>query len=219
MDKRQTSSGSRSANPQGWSKGMAIVEYSTPEEAGTAVATLHGSIFGTRTLVVEPWTDHGKPPPQVENPGESKGKYGGKSSGKDSGKDSGKGKGKGDSTSNSWGITLPWEKNRSTKAGKGGGKAGESKNPACKVYVGQLAYSTTWQDLTEHFSQVGTVVYSKIIMDTAKGKSKSANPDGWSKGMGIVEFSSPQEAQLAMMKLGGTTLHGRQIVVDEWKND
>lgn len=102
-------------------------------------------------------------------------------------------------------------------AGKGGGKKG-SQNPTCKVYVGELPYSATWQDLKDHFAQAGTVTYTKIIMDQVMGKAKgkSANRDGWSKGMGIVEFSSPQEAQTAVTMLNGSKMGERTIKVDKW---
>eukprot|EP00927_Polykrikos_kofoidii_P075463 TRINITY_DN7169_c0_g2_i1.p1 TRINITY_DN7169_c0_g2~~TRINITY_DN7169_c0_g2_i1.p1 ORF type:complete len:282 (+),score=45.05 TRINITY_DN7169_c0_g2_i1:74-919(+) len=216
MDKGQV--GGRSANPDGWSKGMALVEYATPQEAANAVAVLSGSVLGTRSLSVEPWIDYGRPPPQAargDNFSGCTGKGVKAKGGVDVGKNWANKHDTWASSGKSWGITLSWE----TKGkGKGGGKSNQSRNPACKVFVGQLAYSTTWQELTQHFSQVGTVTYSKIIMEQGKGKGwNGANPDGWSKGMGIVEFSTPAEAQLAIATLSGSILADRQLVVDEWK--
>jgi len=174
------------ANADGWSKGMGMVEFSSAEEAQAAIKLLNGSSIKERSISVEPWTSHDGPDPQKPAASPFKG--------------AAKGAFKG--------------------AAKGGGKKG-SQNPTCKVYVGQLPYSTTWQDLKDHFGQAGTVTYTKINVDQAKGwtKGKGANPDGWSKGTGIVEFSSPDEASAALTMLNGSTLGGRSIVVDKWLMD
>lgn len=186
---KQKGVGKGTANPEGWSKGMGMVEFSTEKEARLAIAVLNGTQVGGRHISVEPWTDHGQPPPKQPGPSATIAQVG-------------KGKAKAEA----------WNK------GKGAGKTwtSDSRNPSCKVYVGQLPYSTTWQDLKDHFMQVGTVVYTKILVDKAKGGKGGANPDGWSKGMGIVEFDTPEEAQLAVSTLNGTEIGGRAIVVDAW---
>merc|ERR1712032_1182045 len=109
--------------------------------------------------------------------------------------------------------------------GKGGGKGFGGKGawnkpqvpkaPAeNKVYVDFLAYKTTWEGLKQHFSKAGTVAYAKV--NCQPGMFGSANPNGWSKGNGLVVFNSPQEALNAVSLLNGSTLDGRQITVSAW---
>lgn len=189
MEKDKGQGKGRTANPEGFSKGMGIVEFSSAEEAQMAIAKLDGSVVKDRSISVEPWTSHDGPDPQKPSAPPRAFK----------GADKGKGASK----------------------GKGGGKKG-SQNPSCKVFVGQLPYSTTWQDLKDHFSQAGTVTYTKIIMEENKGKGKkgrSANPEGFSKGMGIVEFSTPEEVHAAVTMLNGSRMGERTIVVDKWTAD
>lgn len=75
-----------------------------------------------------------------------------------------------------------------------------------KLYVGRLPYSTTDQDLTDLFSQLGSVVSATVIIDRETGRSK---------GFGFVEMSNDQEAQNAISQLNNSTLEGRTIVVNE----
>jgi RNA recognition motif-containing protein len=60
--------------------------------------------------------------------------------------------------------------------------------------------------LTDYFSQVGTVVSAKVIVDRDSNRSK---------GFGFVEMSSDDEAKAAIDKLNGTELDGRPITVNE----
>jgi RNA recognition motif-containing protein len=74
-----------------------------------------------------------------------------------------------------------------------------------KLYVGNLPFSVTEDQLTSLFSQFGTVESVKIVKDTF---------DGRSKGFGFVEMSSNDEAELASKNLNGTEFEGRSIRVD-----
>jgi len=89
--------------------------------------------------------------------------------------------------------------------GGGGGNGGGSSG--CRVFVGNLAFSVSWQDLKDHMRKVGDVLHCDVLSDpgTAMG----------SKGCGIVEFSSPSEAQRAIRELTETELRGRKIFVRE----
>ena len=60
---------------------------------------------------------------------------------------------------------------------------------AKKLYVGGLPYSTTNDELKDHFSAAGSVDSAVIIMDKMSGRSK---------GFGFVEMSSDEEAQNAI---------------------
>lgn len=77
---------------------------------------------------------------------------------------------------------------------------------AKKLYVGNLPYSVTQDDLQQIFSQAGQVESAMVITDKFSGRSK---------GFGFVEMSSDEEAQKAIETLHGTDVQGRQIVVNE----
>ena len=75
-----------------------------------------------------------------------------------------------------------------------------------KLYVGNLAFSTTQDALQQLFAQAGTVESATIISDRVTGRSK---------GFGFVEMASDQEATDAITKLNGQEIEGRAIVVSE----
>ncbi len=75
-----------------------------------------------------------------------------------------------------------------------------------KLYVGSLPYSTTEQQLTELFSQHGTVQSAKVITDRFTGQSR---------GFAFVEMATSDEAQKAIAALHGSELGGRTLVVNE----
>ncbi|MEQ1877510.1 MAG: RNA-binding protein [Bdellovibrionia bacterium] len=77
-----------------------------------------------------------------------------------------------------------------------------------KLYVGNLAFSVTDQDLQTTFAAFGTVESSKVITDRDTGRSK---------GFGFVEMSSESEAATAITKLNGTEQNGRALTVSEAK--
>lgn len=79
-----------------------------------------------------------------------------------------------------------------------------------RVYVGNLAWEVSWQDLKDHMKTTGLDVVRTNIMQT---------PDGRSKGCGIAEFSTFEDAQQAVLDLNDTELHGRQIFVREDRED
>ncbi|MBS1962384.1 MAG: RNA-binding protein [Bdellovibrionales bacterium] len=77
-----------------------------------------------------------------------------------------------------------------------------------KLYVGNLPFSATEAELTEAFSQCGTVTSAKIITDRETGRSK---------GFGFVEMSSDAEANDAITKFNGADYAGRPMTVNEAK--
>jgi len=74
-----------------------------------------------------------------------------------------------------------------------------------KLYVGNLSYSTTEQDLQELFGQAGTVVSSTIIKDRETKRSK---------GFGFVEMSSQAEAENAIKMFNAYSLGNRELTVN-----
>ena len=75
-----------------------------------------------------------------------------------------------------------------------------------KLYVGNLAYSTTDSELQQMFEAHGTVQSAQVIMDRDTGRSK---------GFGFVEMGSDQEAQAAIAALNGKEVGGRTLTVNE----
>ena len=75
-----------------------------------------------------------------------------------------------------------------------------------KLYVGNLAFGATSEDLEQLFSEVGTPTSASVITDRATGRSR---------GFGFVEMSSPTEAQQAINTLNGRELQGRTLNVSE----
>lgn len=74
-----------------------------------------------------------------------------------------------------------------------------------KVYVGNLSYSTTEQDLRELFAQAGTVASVALIKDRDTGQSK---------GFAFVEMSTQSEAEKAIQTYNGYTLADRPLKVN-----
>jgi cold-inducible RNA-binding protein len=77
-----------------------------------------------------------------------------------------------------------------------------------KLYVGNLSFNTSNQDLNELFGQVGTVVSSNIIEDRETGRSR---------GFGFVEMSSKSEGETAIAQFDGKEIDGRTLKVNEAK--
>lgn len=75
-----------------------------------------------------------------------------------------------------------------------------------KLFVGNIDYNATENDLQDHFSRAGTVLSVNILHDRATGKSR---------GFGFVEMSSPDEAQKAVAELHGSEFAGRKLTVNE----
>jgi cold-inducible RNA-binding protein len=75
-----------------------------------------------------------------------------------------------------------------------------------KLYVGNLSYEVTQQDLEGLFAQAGTCESVAVIMDRTTGQSR---------GFGFVEMSSGAEAQKAMQQFNGHDLKGRALKVNE----
>ena len=72
------------------------------------------------------------------------------------------------------------------------------------IYVGNISWGLTDQDLENVFAEHGTVESAKIITDRATGRSR---------GFGFVEMSDGAEA--AIEALNGTEVDGRELVVNE----
>lgn len=75
-----------------------------------------------------------------------------------------------------------------------------------KLYVGNLPYSTTGEDLRQLFSASGTVESSDVLEDRETGRSR---------GFGFVEMSSREEGEAAIEQFNGKEYQGRTLTVNE----
>ena len=74
-----------------------------------------------------------------------------------------------------------------------------------KLFVGNLSFNTTENDLQEAFAAHGTVVEANLMMDRMSGRSR---------GFAFVTMSTPEEAQKAIAAMNGATLASRQLTVN-----
>ncbi|HET6975462.1 MAG TPA: RNA-binding protein [Pyrinomonadaceae bacterium] len=77
-----------------------------------------------------------------------------------------------------------------------------------KLYVGNLAFQTTSEDLQELFAQAGTVSSASVVEDRMTGRSR---------GFAFVEMATPEEAAAAIEQMNGRELAGRALKVNEAK--
>jgi cold-inducible RNA-binding protein len=77
-----------------------------------------------------------------------------------------------------------------------------------KLYVGNLSFQTSSEDLQDLFSQAGTVESASVVEDRDTGRSR---------GFGFVEMSSREEGEAAIQQLNGKEVGGRALNVNEAK--
>ena len=75
-----------------------------------------------------------------------------------------------------------------------------------KLYVGNLSFQTSSEDLQELFAKAGTVESATVVEDRETGRSR---------GFGFVEMATKEEAQKAVEMLNGRLFRDRNLVVDE----
>lgn len=77
-----------------------------------------------------------------------------------------------------------------------------------RLFIGNLPYTATENDLQDHFAQAGVVVSAKIMLDRMTGRSR---------GFGFVEMASDDEAQKAISLFNKKEFQGRPLTVDPAK--
>src|SRR3712207_1299474 len=75
-----------------------------------------------------------------------------------------------------------------------------------KLYVGNLSFQTSSEDLQQLFGQAGTVESASVVEDRDTGRSR---------GFGFVEMSSNEEGQAAIQQFNGKEVNGRSLTVNE----
>jgi cold-inducible RNA-binding protein len=74
-----------------------------------------------------------------------------------------------------------------------------------KLFVGNLSFNTTENDLQDAFAAHGTVVEANLMMDRATGRPR---------GFGFVTMGTEEETQKAMTALNGASMDGRNLTVN-----
>src|ERR671916_1989866 len=77
---------------------------------------------------------------------------------------------------------------------------------AMKLYVGNLSFQTSSEDLQQLFGQAGNVESASVVEDRETGRSR---------GFGFVEMSSNEEGQAAIQQFNGKEVNGRNLTVNE----
>jgi len=77
-----------------------------------------------------------------------------------------------------------------------------------KLFVGNISFNTTENDLQDAFAAHGTVVEANLMTDRATGRPR---------GFGFVTMGTPEEAQAAINGLNGASVDGRALTVSEAK--
>ena len=77
---------------------------------------------------------------------------------------------------------------------------------ATKLYVGNLPFQTTSDELRDHFAQAGSVESASVVEDRMTGRSR---------GFGFVEMATAEEAAAAIEQLNGKDFGGRNLTVNE----
>jgi cold-inducible RNA-binding protein len=75
-----------------------------------------------------------------------------------------------------------------------------------RIFVANIAFTTTEEELSQLFESYGIVDHAQIMMDRDTGRSR---------GFGFVEMPDATEAQAAIDGLNGTSLGGRTLIVNE----
>ena len=74
-----------------------------------------------------------------------------------------------------------------------------------KLFVGNLSFNTTENDLQDTFAAHGTVTEANLMMDRVSGRPR---------GFGFITMSTPEEAQAAIAALNGKNIDGRELTVN-----
>jgi len=173
--------------PDGTSKGCGMINYRTHEEAATAVAQLNESVLDGRHIMVklDVGGDFSKRPPTQGAQGPGAGNIADLAAQllKQLGGAGGSGF-QGFVPPQQEGVRLPPEQ-------------------ISRIFVGNLSFTTNWQALKDHFKAAGTVEFASVL----------ETPDGVSKGVGLVNFMTHEEAMNAVAMLNESELDGRRITV------
>ncbi|KAI8465046.1 MAG: hypothetical protein J3K34DRAFT_438211 [Monoraphidium minutum] len=176
----------------GRSRGMAIADFESPEQAQSAVQSLHETDLDGRTINVRIAT------PRVERPPRERREYGERSA-------------YGERRDNRYGEPRTYERReRAPRDDREPREPRAPRDPETLLYVGNLSWSTTWQEVKDVFSEAG---HSVAFADVKKG------PDGRSRGYAIVAMNDSDSAGKAAEQLNQVELGGRNINVRRFNTE
>jgi RNA recognition motif-containing protein len=173
--------------PDGRSKGSGIVLFENAEDAQSAIEKYNGYDWNGRTIEVREDKFAGSAPP-------SRSTFGARGGGSFRGGFRG---GRGGSYGSFNGGSEPRPPNDFTDGATGNGDSSET------IYVGNLPWSTTNQDLIDLFQTVGEVDRAEI----------QYLPNGRSQGAGVVRFTAPSTAEIAISKFNGYNYGNRDLAL------
>lgn len=177
--------------PDGRSKGSGIVSFENADDAQNAIDKYNGYDWNGRTIEVREDKFAGSAPPPRSSFGARGGSFrGGFRGGRG-------GNMYGSSSSASFNNSEPRPPNDFTDGASGNGESSET------IYVGNLPWSTTNQDLIDLFQTVGEVERAEI----------QYLPNGRSQGAGVVRFTAPSTAEVAISKFNGYNYGNRDLVL------
>jgi RNA recognition motif-containing protein len=181
---------------QGNSIGCAVVVYQRPQEAARAIRELQNSELAGRNIYLREDRNHGA----SSGSGGSGG--GGGSGGRHFTGDKGSHGHHGHAGRGHSHRGDRVERADKSSGNSGGDKASHAQGGAV-LFVNNLSYETSWQDLKDHFRQCGDVERAEVF----------TNAEGRSKGFGTVRFFKEKDAEAAIEKLNGQELQGRTVEV------
>jgi len=174
-----------------------IVEYSTPEEAQNAIKTLNDtSLADTDRMIFVREDREDRNFAQSIQRGGRKGAVGGRGGG------FGRGGYRADRGIQERPGFAPRDRAPVSRTSRPSGTA-----HGRQIFVGNLPYTSSWQDLKDKFRQCGNIIRADVLLDTS----------GRSKGQGTVLFETSNEAQKAINMFDNTEFQGRVITVHEDK--
>jgi RNA recognition motif-containing protein len=196
----------------GRSRGCGIVEYKNVDDAKKAIETLHDTTLDGRTIFVR--EDRDGPNPKKSNQG---GSFGGGSGFQGNNNNNGGNRAWGNKNNNQDNAGFQGNNNAPIVDNDNANNNSDANNTQTdvnggandltrKLYVGNLPYGTSWQELKDLFSKEcnpGDVLRTNINKDR----------DQRSKGSGIVIMINEESAQQAIDRLNGTNFGGRDIFV------
>ena len=164
-------------DPQGNSMGCAVVVYQRPQEAARAIRELQNSELNGRNMYLREDRNQGGGQGGGHGGGRGRGGHGG----------------------------AHYHGGRGGHYGhrSGGGNNSEAGAGGCQLFINNLHFETSWQDLKDHFRQCGDVERAEVM----------TNAEGRSKGFGTVRFVKEKDAEAAIQRLNGQELQGRVLEV------
>jgi RNA recognition motif-containing protein len=158
----------------GRKKGFGIVTFSSARDAAVAIRRLDGADFQGRTL-------------QVRLDQRRKREDGARTA----------------TTSTSTTRTTTRDSNKVSSTRSSSDKPSGASSSSCQLFVGNLSYETSWQDLKDHFRKCGPIDHAEVM----------EGPDGRKKGFGILTFAKAKDAAVAIRQLDGADFQGRALDV------